>query len=439
MKKCLVLLMAVLMILSCAACSSASSGEYPVTLASYTFEKKPESIVCLSDSIADILIACGYGSRISARSDDCTQAEISALPSVGAKDQPHLQKIVEMHPDVVFADKSIKDEIYSQLEEKNIPVLIMMPAKTTSELTMLYENVCRIADGNYTGKENGNEKAKSIIMTMGDLQRLVPKSNVVKKACYLYDIDGNAATERTLAGKLFDYTNTVNICATEDNDGQKLNSLILNDPDYIFCAIGVKSKLKSDSRFANLRAVRADRIYEIDAQLFQRQGNSLTEVLSFLIETMYPELKAPHGQTEFSMETSEESSTREESSTPEESSTLTSEEPSDESSEEASEEASREVSGISMVVTADDSLTITDGLEYGITESGDDVTKIQNRLSALGYLDSEPTGYYGPATQEAVLQFEAANGLDPDGYADTVDLRLLFSADAVPAVERDSN
>ena len=71
-----------------------------------------------------------------------------------------------------------------------------------------------------------------------------------------------------------------------------IEKIRLSNPDYIFCAVGVKDQLSADNNFKNLKAVKNDRVFEIDSLLLNRQGNSLTEVLSFMIEMMYPELKS---------------------------------------------------------------------------------------------------------------------------------------------------
>lgn len=52
----------------------------------------------------------------------------------------------------------------------------------------------------------------------------------------------------------------------------------------------------------------------------------------------------------------------------------------------------------------------------GLGYHGTDVIKLQERLIALGLLSSEATGYFGPATQAAVKQFQIAHGLDAKGY-----------------------
>ena len=59
MKKILTLLLSLMLLFSFAGCQSDDMNEYPVILANYTITEKPESIVCLSDSVADILCEMG--------------------------------------------------------------------------------------------------------------------------------------------------------------------------------------------------------------------------------------------------------------------------------------------------------------------------------------------------------------------------------------------
>ena len=65
-------------------------------------------------------------------------------------------------------------------------------------------------------------------------------------------------------------------------------------------------------------------------------------------------------------------------------------------------------------------------------DTGDAVEEIQDRLYELGYLDKDSrTGTFGDKTFEAVVAFQTANKLDPDGFVGTVTREALFSEDVV--------
>lgn len=61
----------------------------------------------------------------------------------------------------------------------------------------------------------------------------------------------------------------------------------------------------------------------------------------------------------------------------------------------------------------------------------DDIVPIQERLIELSYLDGAADGSFGSATEQALLAFQAANGITQTGVADEFTVEVLFSIDAV--------
>lgn len=75
---------------------------------------------------------------------------------------------------------------------------------------------------------------------------------------------------------------------------------------------------------------------------------------------------------------------------------------------------------INIVVEQSTALTGTGGgylfdVNLGIGSTGMDVTELQKRLKAEGYFLAEPTGYYGPITAQAVMQYQTAHGISAVG------------------------
>ena len=64
---------------------------------------------------------------------------------------------------------------------------------------------------------------------------------------------------------------------------------------------------------------------------------------------------------------------------------------------------------------------------------GDDVRRLQQALSGLGYLSDAPDGSFGGNTRAAVIQFQAVNGLTADGIAGQKTLTLLYEGKPLPA------
>ena len=72
---------------------------------------------------------------------------------------------------------------------------------------------------------------------------------------------------------------------------------------------------------------------------------------------------------------------------------------------------------------------------YTVGAKGDEVTRLQQRLKDLGYLNSKVDGQYGGGTKRAVISFQRRNGLKTDGVAGETTLAKLYADDAVAAPE----
>ncbi|MBQ6562718.1 MAG: D-alanyl-D-alanine carboxypeptidase family protein [Clostridia bacterium] len=87
------------------------------------------------------------------------------------------------------------------------------------------------------------------------------------------------------------------------------------------------------------------------------------------------------------------------------------------------------VYGNVMAVTPDPSLpTPPPILKRG--SKGSDVIALQNRLTELGYNPGSVDGEFGPGTEEALIQFQQQNGLEPDGVAGAATNTVLYSSSA---------
>lgn len=69
----------------------------------------------------------------------------------------------------------------------------------------------------------------------------------------------------------------------------------------------------------------------------------------------------------------------------------------------------------------------TPALKKGSKNS--EVTALQKQLQTAGYFDGPVTGYYGSLTQEAVIAFQKARGITPNGIADINTLNALNTAE----------
>ncbi|MBR0356743.1 MAG: peptidoglycan-binding protein [Clostridia bacterium] len=66
------------------------------------------------------------------------------------------------------------------------------------------------------------------------------------------------------------------------------------------------------------------------------------------------------------------------------------------------------------------------------SDIGTDVLRLQQRLAELGYYTDRINGYFGPNTEQAVMQFQAINDLAVTGELDYGAWTILYSEDALP-------
>lgn len=386
---------------------SGNGNEYPVTVGSVTFKNSPNGVVVLCDSTADIILASSLEAKLTGRSEECTQEELSVLPVVGSKSSPDVNKIVELGAELVFADSTISKEAVQQLESKDVTVLTLEPAKTTAELEDLYVSICSVLAGETTGGERGKTAINNVLSTFDDLlATLKSDSETIFSVCYIVDEDFNAITSESFGNQLIKYTNSRNVA--ESAETSFIDNIKLANPQYIFCANGLKDKIVSDERFSSTSAVKDENVYEMDYTYMTRQGTTMIDSVLYMAKIMYPHL-----------------------ATNDSSSTASSETSSDSSSASSDSQASSVVSSNSSTIPSNMTLKYGDENEY--------VKILQQRLDELGYMYYEPTGYYGASTQQAVSDFQFYNydsltdGVT--GISDPETIALLFSSKALKRPE----
>ncbi|MEN6413467.1 MAG: NlpC/P60 family protein [Veillonellales bacterium] len=67
---------------------------------------------------------------------------------------------------------------------------------------------------------------------------------------------------------------------------------------------------------------------------------------------------------------------------------------------------------------------------------GDEVYMVQNKLHELGYFKGNPDGTFGVTTRTAVVKFQRASGLEPDGIAGYHTLQALHVIQSNTALSR---
>ena len=403
----------ILTFFGCKKSDSVQAHEYPVTIADVTIKKSPEKVVALSDSLADIILALGLETKLVARTDECTQEELSPLPSIGSAENINLDKILYYSPDLILIDKDLDSNISAKLQELSIPVIYLKPATGRDSFIALYKNLGSILAGAQTGNKLGEDTANHILMTLDDINRVIPQKSTVTTACYFFDSNKKIATGDTFASLLIEISGATNIAKSSTGFTIDTNILKISNPSFIFCAENAKNDLLADSTISTLNASKNGNVYEMNEHLMTRQGHTVVDAAIFMAGKMYPELASSNS----SKLTNDENDSDQKNNTQVEPDSTESnvEEPQNDQQQES--------------IETNKIVHISDG------EVSDNVLKVETRLDELDFMPSKPNNVFDEYTVRAITDFQYINGLDATGEANEKTLDLLFSDNAIPRGE----
>lgn len=392
-KKVMSLLCIAAILIPFAGCAVQQNSDFPITVGHTSFDTAVVNAVVLSDNAADILLQLGFSSRIVGRSDECTQEAIKSVKSLGKKDSPSVDNIVSLNPDVVIADSTLNNSKYNSLTEKNIKVLRFASPTTKEEISTMYQKLDTLFEGKTKGSENGKETFDKLWTTLENNSKSLPDIPMPKTVCYLYDYKGKTVTGDMLGNIIFTSSGATNIASSATGGKISVDTIKKENPQYIFCDIGMAKKLSKNTDFKNLIAVKNKRVVEIPSGSFSRFGVSMLDAVKTITDTLYPNGTAGSVADSYGIKYDE-----------------------------------------------DTFFTIGSGAdndEDDTDSSRSTIIIIQNRLDDLGYWPlNEMTGYYGETTAIAVAEFQSTNGMDyATGEIDYDTLKKMFSDDAVSRSE----
>ena len=393
-----------LSLFGCNKSETSQKNDYPVTISDVTIKKSPEKIVVLSDSLADIVLAMGLEAQLAARTDECTQEDLSTIPSIGSAKNINLDNILSYSPDLVLTDGVLNNNISAGLSDADVPVILLSPATDRESFMSLYSKLGSALKGAETGKKLGEKTSNDILMTLDDINRIIPQKDIAPTACYFYDSAKKIATGDTFASSLIELAGAINVAKGLSDKEMDTNAIKLSNPNYIFCAKTAKTGLLSDEIISALSASKEGKIYEMDDALMLRQGKTAA---AFMASIMYPEIAiSPSSSNNNSSSSSSSSNTG--------------------SSQDSS--SSKDDSNSS-------TLDIKEGMFIPYGETSENVLKLELRLDELDFMPTKPNNEFDEYTIRAITDFQYVNGLETTGEADEKTLRLLFSGNAIPRGE----
>ncbi|MER3421359.1 MAG: hypothetical protein C4290_12925 [Chloroflexota bacterium] len=266
-----------------------------------TIPQPPKRVVVLSPSVVEILYAVG-APPIARVSSATYPEEAKTLPAVGTAYQPSIEQIAAQQPDLIIADQQIqRPDLIAELE-KIAPVFAMRVLTVDDVLKGL-----RTA-GRIMGKaEQGERAAQAIADKFATVQAKLPAQRptvfiMVGTADAFF-----AAKPTSFVGDVVQRLGGRNL-VTEGPDTAgfpgfttySLERLAQLDPDVILVATAAPPNaprtsqvLAANPAWANLRAVKSGRVYEINpVTLVQSAGPRVAQEVDELARYLYPDVFA---------------------------------------------------------------------------------------------------------------------------------------------------
>ncbi len=273
----------------------ASSGPgFPVTVQDsfdrrVTISREPKRIVSLAPNITEILFALGEGDRLAGRSSWCDHpTEVTDIPDAGSLMEPNIEKVASLRPDLIIASAHFQRGSLNKLDRLGVPVLILFGPESFDGLFFTIDKVAELVNA-----EANAARIKADIRRR--IETVKEKTAGLEKPKVYYVIDFGASGDYTAGGNTFIHqllslAGARNIAEDLEGWAYSAEMVIQGDPDLIICPDfpGFRERLTASPAYRELRAVKQDRVYQIDVDLIDRQGPRLIDGLETLAGIIHP-------------------------------------------------------------------------------------------------------------------------------------------------------
>ncbi|MCT8978160.1 ABC transporter substrate-binding protein [Clostridium sp. CX1] len=314
-KKIVTFLICSIFVISLSACSNKSSSSensngssnnnskitsYPLTFKDFygrdvKIDKEPQRIVSGAPNITEILFALGEKDKLVGRTDFCNfPQETKSIQSIGGIQNPNIEKIVELKPDILIASSIFPKEAVEKLEALNVKVVIIQGDESFEGTYTTIKKVGQIA--------NANEKAAEIVTNMEKKIAEVKEKVTGKNTPSVYYVisygkDGDfTAGKNTFISKMISMAGGKNAADDAEGWAYSLEKLIEKNPDILVCSTyiagspdDIKTGIKNTNGYKDLTAVKNNKLFDINPDILERQGPRLAEGFEQLAKIIHPE------------------------------------------------------------------------------------------------------------------------------------------------------
>ncbi len=243
--------------------------KFPVTLSDGTvIENEPQSAASLSPAATEIVAELGYSDKLCAVSRYCDYPQGLVGVTVGSSENPDMDKLLELAPDVVFTMSGIAERERYTLNAAGIAVVELSAPENVLDYVQLYKNIGTAFGGEAEGAAAGEKAAAALAsaaegIKLGSFVYVTPKLTAAAGGTF-----ENAVL--SLCGK--------NICKGQGyiSDAEMLDGT----PDYIIAADSLsESDISGNTLFSEMLSAGAKLVF-VPAERFERPSARIADIFS---------------------------------------------------------------------------------------------------------------------------------------------------------------
>ncbi|MBQ9484460.1 MAG: ABC transporter substrate-binding protein [Ruminiclostridium sp.] len=253
-------------------------SEYPVTINETVIKGSPESVICLSSSLTEMIFELGYGDRIIGRGSYCCYPDsVLSLTDYGKPAAPDLDAIKRAAPDLLITATSIPSKDVTALTDLGIPVLYIASPRSVDEFGRIYCALGMVFEGLFDGEKSGNSVFGNIKNELTSRGVTLGKFIYVTEGGFIAGGDTFESSVLSLFGE--------NAASGASGYGYDKTLLKEDQPDVIILNNSItKNELLDDEILGKLDAAVNGRIITLSSSYFESPSGRITALVNDLSE-----------------------------------------------------------------------------------------------------------------------------------------------------------
>ena len=254
----------------------------------------PTRIIALAPSITEIIYDLGQEKRIVGVTQYSTYPlEAGSLPRVGSYVRLDIEKIVALKPDLCLATKDGNPKhIVDKIVSLGIPVYVVNPRN----LQQIMDTITRLGSLLHA-EQAAADLVSDMAKRIGRIQAQVKRGSYKPRVFFQIDAEPlfSAGTD-TFIHELIELAGGINTTAGDVSYPRySWEDIIVLQPDIVLISsmaggLAPEYLVNSWKRWNLLSAVKNDRIFVVDAELFDRPTPRLVDGLEVIAAIIHPEL-----------------------------------------------------------------------------------------------------------------------------------------------------